>query len=46
MISKKKFTALAVAGLFVTPVFADTLVNKNTIYSGDGYLIRKFPLAG
>lgn len=39
MISKKKFTALAVAGLFVTPVFADTLVNKNTIYSGDGYLI-------
>ena len=42
MISKKKVTALALAGLFVTPVLADTYVpdnsNSNSILSGDGYL--------
>lgn len=39
MISKKKVTALALAGLFVTPVLADTYVpNNNSIQSGDGYL--------
>lgn len=42
MISKKKVTALALAGLFVTPVLADTYVpdnsNSNSIQSGDGYL--------
>lgn len=39
MISKKKVTALAMAGLFVTPVLADTYIAKNSIQSGDGYLI-------
>lgn len=29
MISKKKVTALALAGLFVTPVLADTTIYKN-----------------
>lgn len=40
MISKKKVTALALAGLFVTPVLAATYVpdNSNSIQSGDGYL--------
>ena len=38
MISKKKVTALALAGLFVTPVLAATEVNYNEIRSGDGYL--------
>lgn len=38
MISKKKVTALALAGLFVTPVLADTYVPNNSIQSGDGYL--------
>ena len=40
MISKKKVTALALAGLFVTPVLADTYVpdNSNSILSSDGYL--------
>lgn len=38
MISKKKVTALAMAGLFVTPVIADTYVAQNSIHSGDGYL--------
>ena len=47
MISKKKVTALALAGLFVTPVLADTYVpdnsnsNSNSILSGDGYLTLK-----
>ena len=42
MISKKKVTALALAGLFVTPVLADTYVpNNNSIQSGDGYLTLK-----
>lgn len=31
MISKKKVTALALAGLFVTPVLADTTIYKNNI---------------
>lgn len=31
MISKKKVTALAMAGLFVTPVLADTYIAKNSI---------------
>lgn len=38
MISKKKVTALALAGLFVTPVLAATEVKYNEIRSGDGYL--------
>lgn len=38
MISKKKVTALALAGLFVTPVLAATEVDYNEIRSGDGYL--------
>lgn len=38
MISKKKVTALALAGLFVTPVLADTTIYKNNIQSSDGYL--------
>ena len=38
MISKKKVTALALAGLFVTPVLADTTTYKNNIQSRDGYL--------
>lgn len=38
MISKKKVTALALAGLFVTPVLAATKVDYNEIRSGDGYL--------
>ena len=44
MISKKKVTALALAGLFVTPVLADTYVpdNSNSIQSGDGYLRKLF----
>ncbi len=36
MISKKKVTALALAGLFVTPVLAATEVDYNEIRSGDG----------
>lgn len=47
MISKKKVTALALAGLFVTPVLADTYVpdnsNSNSIQSGDGYLTADDP---
>ena len=39
MISKKKVTALALAGLFVTPVLAATEVKYNEIRSGDGYLM-------
>ena len=35
MISKKKVTALALAGLFVTPVLAATEVDYNEIRSGD-----------
>lgn len=38
MISKKKVTALALAGLFVTPVLAATEVKYNEIRSDDGYL--------
>lgn len=38
MISRKKVTALALAGLFVTPVLAATEVDYNEIRSGDGYL--------
>ena len=38
MISKKKVTALALAGLFVTPVLAAAEVKYNEIRSGDGYL--------
>lgn len=38
MISKKKVTALALAGLFVTPVLAATEVDYNEIRSGGGYL--------
>lgn len=38
MISKKKVTALALAGLFVTPILAATEVDYNEIRSGDGYL--------
>lgn len=38
MISKKKVTALALAGLLVTPVLAATEVDYNEIRSGDGYL--------
>lgn len=38
MISKKKVTALALTGLFVTPVLAATEVDYNEIRSGDGYL--------
>lgn len=38
MISKKKVTALALAGLFVTPVLAATEVDYNEIRSSDGYL--------
>lgn len=38
MISKKKVTVLALAGLFVTPVLAATEVDYNEIRSGDGYL--------
>lgn len=39
MISKKKFTALAVAGLFATPVLAETTVSYNSLQSDNGYLI-------
>lgn len=38
MISKKKVTALALAGLFVTPVLAETKPVYNEIRSDDGYL--------
>lgn len=38
MISKKKVTALALAGLLVTPILAATEVDYNEIRSGDGYL--------
>lgn len=38
MIIKKKVTALALAGLFVTPVLAATEVKYNEIRSDDGYL--------
>lgn len=38
MISRKKVTALALAGLFVTPVLSATEVDYNEIRSGDGYL--------
>lgn len=38
MISKEKVTALALAGLFVTPVLAATEVKYNEIRSDDGYL--------
>ena len=38
MISRKNVTALALAGLFVTPVLAATKVDYNEIRSGDGYL--------
>ena len=34
MISKKKVTALALAGLFVTPVLADTYVPNNNSIQG------------
>ena len=39
MISKKKLTAIAVAGLFVTPVMADTVVSGSQIYSGDNSVV-------
>lgn len=39
MISKKKLTAIVVAGLFVTPVMAGKVINKNGIQGQDmGYL--------
>lgn len=38
MISKKKLTAIAVAGLFVSPAFAIHYENKGAINDGSGYL--------
>lgn len=39
MISKKKLTAIVVAGLFVTPVMAATVVSGSQIYSGDDSVV-------
>ena len=39
MISKKKLTAIVVAGLFVTPVMAATVVSGSLIYSGDDSVV-------